>query len=354
MFHHFFQFDLQNRRRLFWQAQIIGWGVMAIVPFLFFHTSGVPAYEAVAISTTRALISMILSCLLLLPLLRWLRRQQLPIVTVGIVIVACCAILGWLDVRLFKALIPVLRLNIAELPVYLEESWIIRAIVFWMWSVLYFVIHYWLNTQEARLRIAQMQVEQRTIELQQLRAQMNPHFLFNAFNTILAKAENPQIVTKLTESMAEFLRFSLMQTGDLQELGKELEALKHYLRVEKQRFEEHFEYHITASKQACECQVPIILIHPLVENAVKYGQHTSPPPLRLKIEAKLNKTELWITVANSGRWVPPEKTSDVGGIGLANLQRRLELIYSGNAQCTHEEKEGWVYVTLRIPKEVHI
>lgn len=353
MFFHLFQINLHNRRRLFWQAQIIGWSVVAVVPSITLYNSGLALFDAAAIGIIRALIGLFLSCLLLYPSLRWIGQQQFSMALIGVLIVVYSTLLGWLDVQLFKILAPSLESKINALPIYQSGSWMIRGIIFWMWSILYFVIHHWLNTQEARLRMAQILAEQRTVELQQLRAQVNPHFLFNAFNTILAEAENPLIVIKLTESMSEFLRFSLMQTGELQALGKELEALDHYLCVEKLRFEERFEYHITASKQACECQVPLVFVQPLVENAIKYGQRTSPMPLRLKIEAELDRGELIVTVANTGHWVQPKSHSDVGGIGLANLQRRLELIYTGAAQCEHEERDGWVRVTLRVPKQVN-
>jgi two-component system LytT family sensor kinase len=346
---HFFKLDPQNRQRLFWQAQAVGWGLMMVFTLVFFYVTDVPAYAAFTISTSRTITSMLLSSLLLRYILRWFIRVRMQMFFAGCLIIVCCAILGWLDMFIFRGLAPIWGLCITDLPSYFNESWLIRMIVFWMWSVLYFTINYWLNTQEARMRMAQLQLEQRMLELQQLRAQINPRFLFDAFNTLLSEAENPSVVARVTQSMSEFLRFSLMQKGNLQELGKEVEALKHYLRVEKHRLKEKFEYHIAASKQACEQQVPIMLIQPLVENAFNYGLRTSPSPLHLKIEAKLNKNELWITVANSGRWITPEKSAVASGMGLANIRRRLELVYSGDATCSHEEKEGWVYVIIRIP-----
>lgn len=354
MFLPFFQINLRNRRRLFWQAQLIGWSVVAVVPAITFYNSGLALADAATIGVIRACIGLLLSCVLLYPSLRWIRQQQFSMALVGVLIVVYSALLGWVDVQLFKLLTPSLESKINALPVYLSGSWMIRGIIFWMWSVLYFVIHHWISTRENRLRMAQVLAEQRTVELQQLRDQVNPHFLFNAFNTILAEAENPSIVIKLTESMSEFLRFSLMQTGELQELGKELEALDHYLCVEKLRFEEHFEYQITASNEARHCQVPIILVQPLVENAIKYGQRTSPMPLRLKIHATLEQGYLTVKVSNSGYWVTQTSQPGVGGIGLSNLRRRLELIYHGAAQFYHEERDGWVHVTLQVPQQVQI
>lgn len=116
-----------------------------------------------------------------------------------------------------------------------------------------------------------------------LRARINPYFLFNARNAILAEAAKPQRVIAITHSLADYLRFSLAQTSGLHPLGDEVDALESYLRVEQIRFEERLEYGFSVD-EAARCQVvPGALVQPLLENAVKYGPRTSQWPLRLAI-----------------------------------------------------------------------
>jgi LytS/YehU family sensor histidine kinase len=173
--------------------------------------------------------------------------------------------------------------------------------------------------------------EDRLAEARRLTAQLNPHFLLNSLNAILAEKNNPAMVEAITQSLADFLVFSLRQGSGLAPLGTELHALESYLAVEKIRFEERLEYAIAADETARAVAVPTALVLPLLENAIKYGQATSPLPLRLHISARLDPDSLVIEVANSGTWVEKGDLSGAG-IGLANLNRRLELFYPGLAR----------------------
>jgi len=344
-----FQVDLQNLRRLFWQAQALGWGALFVASYVALERSGLSVGDALLISLVRSLLGLVISCVLLWPVVRWARRRALPMLVTIIILVVWCYVLGWGETELTTAVVRAIGLDLAALPRYLAAAWLFRAMAYMVWSLLYFAIRYWVDTQESRMRLVQLQAERRMMEVQQLRAQVNPHFLFNAINSILAEAENPRMVTMLTEGVAEFLRFSLRQTDGSQELGEELDALEHYLRVEKVRFEDYFDYTITASEAARRQRVQGVLVQPLVENAIKYGQRTSSPPLRLRVTADVMGKELVIVVANTGRWVPPVEGRPDGGVGLSNLKRRLELIYDDAARCDCSEADGWVRLELHIP-----
>ncbi|RYD38423.1 MAG: hypothetical protein EOP87_01625 [Verrucomicrobiaceae bacterium] len=153
--------------------------------------------------------------------------------------------------------------------------------------------------------------------------------------------------------VAGYLRFSLRPAGDCQLLGEEIEALEHYLRVEKARFEEKLVYEIRVSSEAGAHRVPVATVQPLLENAMKYGRKTSPVPLRLVISADILPQSgiLKVAVANSGRWVD-EDSEHSHGIGLSNLRRRLELLFGREGRLTHTATDdGWVKVEVVIPLE---
>ena len=119
--------------------------------------------------------------------------------------------------------------------------------------------------------------------------------------------------------------------------------------MEKIRFEERLEYTLEADEAARSRPIPGALIQPLLENAIKYGQRTSPPPLRLAIRAHNHADgTLSLVVENSGQWVDPG-TNDSTGIGLSNLRRRLELGYHGRASLTTEATAGIVRVRVELP-----
>jgi signal transduction histidine kinase len=193
---------------------------------------------------------------------------------------------------------------------------------------------------------------QQKSELALLRSQMQPHFLFNALTAIMAVSDDKEKVEELTQSLADYLHFSLRKRNeDSSPLGDELEALENYLHVEKIRFAENLNYHINADQEARAFVVPSQLVQPLLENAIKYGQQTNPMPLSILIQARRAGANLQLLVENTGSWVDPSASSrDKGmGIGIGNLRRRLQLLYGERASLTHEHSPEWVRAMVKLP-----
>jgi signal transduction histidine kinase len=190
---------------------------------------------------------------------------------------------------------------------------------------------------------------QQKSELELLKYQVQPHFLFNALSAVMAVSDDKEKVEELTQSLADYLRFSLRKKNDdYSPLGEELEAMENYLQVEKIRFEEKLRFRIDADEEARVLVVPRQLVQPLLENAVKYGQQTSPMPLSIRIEAQLTGDRLRLTVENTGSWVEPSASSGMG-IGISNLRRRLELLYGDRATLTHEHSPERVRALVTLP-----
>ena len=190
---------------------------------------------------------------------------------------------------------------------------------------------------------------QQKSELALLRYQVQPHFLFNALSAVMAVSDNKEKVEELTQSLADYLRFSLRKRNDdYSPLGEELEAMENYLHVEKIRFEEKLRFRIDADEEARVFVAPRQLVQPLLENAIKYGQQTSPMPLSIRIEAQITGDRLHLTVENTGSWVEPSASSGMG-IGISNLRRRLELLYGDRASLTLEHSPQWVRSMVTLP-----
>jgi LytS/YehU family sensor histidine kinase len=196
---------------------------------------------------------------------------------------------------------------------------------------------------------------QQKSELALLRNQMQPHFLFNALTAVMAVSDDKEKVETLTQSLADYLRFSLSKSDEDQApLDEELNALENYLHVEKVRFGANLVCQIDADQETRSLKTPKHLVQPLLENAIKYGQETSPMPLSILIQAQLADGALHITVENTGSWVePPSATSrgkDNGiGIGISNLRRRLQLIYGDRASLTYEKSTRHVLARMTLP-----
>jgi LytS/YehU family sensor histidine kinase len=196
---------------------------------------------------------------------------------------------------------------------------------------------------------------QKNSELALLRNQMQPHFLFNALTAVMAVSDDKEKVETLTQSLADYLRFSLSKSDEDQApLGEELDALENYLHVEKVRFGANLVCQIDANQETRSLKTPRYLVQPLLENAIKYGQQTSPMPLLILIKAQLAGAELHLMVENTGSWIEPSSATSRGkdygiGIGISNLRRRLHLIYGNLASLTYENSPQRVLARVTLP-----
>lgn len=334
--------------RYFWTVQTLAWALAVVtsLPLYLFMEVSLPHFAAVA--GVRVLLGLGVTSALW-PLYRRLRRGSTPMPRLAIGICLLCGALALLDTLVVNVVIELLHLSLGpHSEPMMRATVFVRWLLYVVWSLLYFGITHWRDTTEERVRIAGMEATLRTSELRFLRAQVSPHFFFNAMTAIQAEKDRPAVVVAITQALANYLRFSLSEhSGQPQALGLELDALTSYLEVEKFRFEERLTFTVHASEEVRCLLVPPALLQPLVENAIKYGQQSSPPPLKVWVRATLEE-RLVVEVGNTGHWctTAPETST---GIGLANLRRRLELIAGPTAELTVHAEPDEVRVVLRLP-----
>jgi len=222
------------------------------------------------------------------------------------------------------------------------------------WTSLYFGINIWREWKEQGERASQANALAQAAQLQMLRYQINPHFLFNSMNSIRALVdENEDKAREMITELSEFLRYSLVSKdyADVP-LREELEAIQYYFAIQKRRYEDKLEVSYDIDPQAGEYPVLSFLIHPLVENAIKYGMRTGPMPLIVHLAARLDDDSLVIEVRNTGNWVPPSPPGSPDGqgtgTGLDNVRRRLENAFPERHRIAIFEKDGSVHVQLTI------
>ncbi len=224
------------------------------------------------------------------------------------------------------------------------------------WSLFYFGIKFWFAWSLEKERAEKADLLAQSAQLQMLRYQINPHFLFNSFSSLRAlirtdKEKAEEMITKLSE----FYRYSLT-TRDSKEvpLIEEIDAINYYFEIEKIRFGNKIEFEIDVDPLAEEYPIPGFLIHPVIENAIKYGMKTSNQPLRVTLKADVEKGRLKICISNTGKWFSQEKDPKEHGTGtgLANIRSRLEYSYPGNHKFEIVEDEGQVKVIIEIKKEL--
>lgn len=228
------------------------------------------------------------------------------------------------------------------------------AAILLLWSLLYVALVYRREQREQQDLLLKAEALAQEARLSMLRYQLNPHFLFNALNSIGALAdEAPGRVQRMVGELSGFLRYSLLDSESIEvTLGDELRAAAHYLEVEKVRFEDHLEVRIALDPAAAACKLPAFLVLPLVDNAIKHGQRTSAMPLRIEISGSVAGAALQIEVKNTGGWVGVAQSSRSHRVGthtgLTNVRERLRLHYERRHTFDVYEENGWVCARIRI------
>ena len=339
----------RERGILFWILQITGWLASFFVVLIAAKITDTTIGWLVIFRTAFGFLA---TSILLRPLLRYCRSKfATSFVKLAVLGVLLAIVFGALDSYLterFGILIG-LDMQAAGVVLYIKAAYVLRSAIFGFWILLYIVINYWLDSRAALLRTARLEMDKQASDLKLLRAQVNPHFLFNALNSILAVCDEPQKVTAITEALADYLRFSLRGGDTRQPLGEELDALQSYLEVENIRFTDRLEYTIQAEAAARSKLVPGALVQPLVENAIKFGLRTSLRPLRIVVQAHLREGDLEVLVENTGHWVS-EKDPSSTGIGLSSLRQRLELLCGPLATVTVKTPSDRVILQVILPE----
>lgn len=191
-------------------------------------------------------------------------------------------------------------------------------------------------------------------ELRALRAQINPHFLFNALTTIgyLIESAPPRALTTLLR-LTSLLRSVLRSDGEMTTLGRELELVQHYLDIERERFEERLHVHIDVPEQLRTLPVPCLIVQPLVENAVKHGIAPSIRGGEVRVRARLEgappRQLLRVWVENTGAPLIDDPDGRAARIGLTNAGRRLAGHFGADASLTLTSADGVTIAEVRLP-----
>jgi hypothetical protein len=350
----------QIKVRSFWYYQIIGWIIYYAADVLQMFSTRITPKRIINVSI-ECVIGFVLTILLRL-YYRRIGFQSLSIFSIIARIILCSVIIAifWHfanSIIIWVILQPNLSKIIFDFGV--SFSWIIILFpVPFGWSLLYLGIKLWLewDLQKERAEKASMLAQQ--AQLQMLRYQLNPHFLFNALNSIRALIEEDAGIarTMITE-LSEFLRYSLISRNRKDvKLKDELEAIRYYLSIEKKRYEEKLDVAFEVAPETEDYPILSFLIHPLVENAVKYGMQTSSMPLKIRIKAIIFEDRLRISIINSGVWLRTSIQKENGlvstGTGLENVRARLRNAFPDNYRFETFEKDGNVNVVLEINNKI--
>ena len=225
-----------------------------------------------------------------------------------------------------------------------------------LYGVVYTISRYFkqlkLNQQQA-LKAAHLEKQLSKARLQALQMQLNPHFLFNTLNMISSTMyEAPRAADKMIASLSEMLRYSLQAKGEsLQSLEKEMKLIYLYLEIMSARFKEKLKTNIEIGEKALKSLIPVFLLQPILENAIKYSIEQL-GTAQVELKTKKEKERLSIVIDDNGPGFSTNQGNNhlKNGVGLSNTVERLENIYGNDYKFfIQNKKEGGVRVQIEIP-----
>ena len=222
------------------------------------------------------------------------------------------------------------------------------------WAALYFTLLAGERARAAERREARFRSAARAAELRSLRYQVNPHFLFNALNSLssLVMTGKGERAEDMIQGLSSFYRHSLADdpTGDV-ELADEIDLQRHYLSVEALRFPDRLRVRIDLPEELGDVRIPGMILQPLVENSVKYAVAPVNRAVTIAISAREEFGRLVVTVSDDGPGAPAGGGGF--GIGLANVRDRLAARFGDDAQIVSGPIEGGYRSELRMPLVSH-
>ncbi|WKN43083.1 sensor histidine kinase [Tunicatimonas pelagia] len=244
-----------------------------------------------------------------------------------------------------------------ELIALWEQTWFdifVGVTVYWIILLVLLALENRHRYHSERLISRELQNQLSEGQLDQMKLQMQPHFLFNALNTIammVRKNDQPAAITMLS-SLSEMLRNSLSQNRQaFVPLKDELQLIDQYLTIEKSRYQDRLTVEQTIEDEALAVKVPNLILQPIVENAFKHGISQSLQAARLTISAQLEPDQLVMEVFNTGNQLPDDwNFVSHQGIGLGNTVNRLMQLYQGNFKFQITEREDGVLVRIVLPQ----
>jgi two-component system LytT family sensor kinase len=339
-----------NKSRLYWSLQVTGWVMYAAVQI------GAALASAGSISIQRVIFLAYEAffCFLLthgfrtyMNNNRWLAMGMPKLIPRAVASVMLLGVVMYflripvsIPLGLFSKEVVFDLKNVLGLSLY-------YSILFFLWSVFYFIYNYF----ERYNKSLKLEASVKEIELSNLKSQLNPHFIFNALNSIRALVdENPVKSKQAINQLSNILRNSLVtEKKGLTKFGDELKVVHDYLGLESIRFEERLRTEFDIDPNSKNFLVPPLMIQTLVENGVKHGISKLTEGGLIQLKTKVLDGKLTISIRNSGHYhVNGHKKR--GGLGLVNTAQRLKLLYGSEAHfAISNETDNFVLTQIVIP-----
>jgi two-component sensor histidine kinase len=352
---------IQSNRSLFWWLQLSGWGAFGCSMAL-----AVLMADAPGTALRDKMVYTLLGFLASLPLraiYQRVYRHRLPLFWI-IVISSTCAYVAAMAWVATNSIVMRWLASWEQGTPFIWAGWtktfsggLHDTFILLAWSLLYFGIKHYRDLQAQTERALQAEALAQQAQLQALRYQINPHFLFNTLNavsTLIAQNQNAA-ANRMIARLSEFLRLTL-DGSDAHEapLAAELDFVQRYLDIEQVRMGDRLKVQFDIAPEAQSVPVPVMILQPLVENAIRHSIAPREAGGRVKISAQCTKDTLQLEVSDDGTITAKDIAALQPGIGLTNTCARLQQLY-GEAQQFRlsAQANGGLRVQMELPLPNH-
>ncbi len=343
-----------NKTKIYWICQIGGWTLYALFNlFLFALADGRLASAQIVgqlLLTGYFIFSthMYRNLIVRWGWLRILSPRLIPRIILAIIILSISCFLYEL---LLNTLLGI-TVKPEDLLGWIVSQFFGSLFLYFIWSLVYFVYHYFDNYKSA----LQYQASINEIQLNMLKSQLNPHFIFNGLNSIRALIdENPKKAKMAVTQLSNILRNTLgMNEKKLISFVEELRTVRDYLDLENVRYEERLQTILDIHPESYRFTVPPLMVQTLVENGIKHGIATLVDGGVLQLTTTVSNGEMKIKIRNSGQYNNGLQGKQTG-YGIANTVQRLKLLYGDKAKFNiFNQDKNFVVTEVTIPEQVSI
>jgi signal transduction histidine kinase len=284
----------------------------------------------------------------------WIRSSVLH-VPISILLSVFLTALGHIAVWLYWGYPAGKPLSFANMSRFVVANFSEGIGIYLLIALTSYALNYYRRYREGQLRTLQLEAQLSQAQLQALKMQLHPHFLFNTLHSISALlTKDVEAARKMITRLGDFLRLTLENSGSQEvTLQQETDFLKCYLEIERIRFQNRLVTRIDLGPHTLEAKVPNLILQPIVENAIRHGIAPRSTAGLIEIEAKQLGDTLRIQVRDNGPGLPEHRTSDnlfKKGLGLSNTETRLERLYGADHLFNlSNDPDGGLIVTLEIP-----
>jgi len=344
----------KSRTLLFWSLQFIGWGIPALLNMVG-KLLLVKDLNTSYIIVEAAL--MIVFGILISTCYRYIIKRHVVLgavdakaILIGFIAYVISAFLIgiFLEYGARFAYHQILDKSMSRTLDNLFSSFVNMALFLFFWTVLYYSIKAYFKYQDDQLDRAHLVAAAKEAQLNTLKGQINPHFMFNSLNNIRGlMLEDVDKARDMLTQLSEMLRFSLTkQDAHTIPLAEELEVVNNYVALSKIQLEDRLQYFSEIDAKSLEAPVPPMLLQLLVENAIKHGISNLKEGGVVQVKSEISEKMMLLKVSNTGVLQP---SSDTTQLGIKNIEKRLKLLYGTKARFNLEQDNKTVVATVKLP-----